>query len=118
MLSLTAIRCVVSCENADVSAEEAPVWSMKAMPPAMTLRKRFVFCFIITSFIQTLTVGTVVTTVLPFYRLADFTAGRGLHPALKIIFLSSAKIVKKQIASEEKCQTFIGQVLMWALAFL
>jgi hypothetical protein len=68
---------------------------MRAMPPAMTPRKRFVFCFIITSFIQTLTVGTVVATVLPFHRLADFTAGRGLHPALKII--SAAKIVQKPV---------------------
>ena len=63
------------------------------MPPAMAPRKVFFFCLIISSFIQTLTVGTVVATVLPFYRLADFTAGRGLHPALKII--SGAKIVKK-----------------------
>ena len=100
------------------TAVVAPVRSRRTMPPAMAPRKVFFFCLIISSFIQTLTVGTVVATVLPFYRLADFTAGRGLHPALKIIFLSSAKIVKKQIASEEKCQTFIGQVLMWALAFL
>lgn len=83
------------------------------MPPAMAPRKVFFFCLIISSFIQTLTVGTVVATVLPFYRLADFTAGRGLHPALKII--SGAKIVKKHIASEEKCQTSLNQhfVIIW-----